>query len=126
MLFAVAINLSDFAERECAMLQEALHPNKLRLLLAVAGLNQRETSRESGIPEGTLRHYVAGEQVIPRRDRVKLAQVLGCDMQDLAPQYNAQDNKSNQLRSEYRMVDDKKPLLESSGFFSFGKLETAL
>ena len=71
-------------------MQEAQHPNKLKRLLAIAGLNQREVARESGIPEGTLRHYVAGEQVIPRRDRVKLAHVIGCDIQDLAPQYHSQ------------------------------------
>ena len=56
----VTKNRSDFAERERAM-QEAPHPNKLRMLLAIAGLNQREAAREAGIPEGTLRHYVAGE-----------------------------------------------------------------
>ena len=72
-------------------MQEVPHPNKLRMLLAVAGLSQRETAREAGIPEGTLRHYVAGEQIIPRRDRAKLAQVIGCDVQDLAPQYDARE-----------------------------------
>ncbi len=109
-------------------MQEALHPNKLRKLLAIAGLNQREAARESGIPEGTLRHYVAGEQVLPRRDRVKLAQVIGCEVQDLAPQYDNDSETPNELRSRSRMIDSKKPLpvLESDGFFRFGKKETAL
>ncbi len=109
-------------------MQEAPHPNKLRTLLAIAGLNQRETAREAGIPEGTLRHYVAGEQVIPRRDRVKLAQVIGCEIQELAPQYNATTDMPKKLESNNRMVDGKKslPVLESHGFFSFGKMETAL
>jgi transcriptional regulator with XRE-family HTH domain len=109
-------------------MQEAQHPNKLRRLLAIAGLNQREAARESGIPEGTLRHYVAGDQVIPRRDRVKLAQVIGCEMQDLAPQYDADIKMPNELRSYPRMIDGKKPLpiLESDGFFRFGKRETTL
>jgi len=109
-------------------MQEAPHPNKLRKLLAVAGLNQREAARESDIPEGTLRHYVAGEQVIPRRDRIKLAQVIGCDVQDLAPQYDTQEDMLKKLGSRPRMTDDKKllPPLESDGFFSFGKFETAL
>jgi len=78
-------------------MQEAPHPNRLRGLLAVAGLNQRETAHESGIPEGTLRHYVAGEQVIPRRDRVKLAQVIGCDIQELAPKYDVQREMPDRL-----------------------------
>ena len=109
-------------------MQEAPHPNKLRMLLTVAGLNQREAAHEAGIPEGTLRHYVAGEQVIPRRDRVKLAQVIGCDIQDLAPQYDAQRDRPKKLRLRHRMTDEKKPLpaLESNGFFSFGKIETTL
>ena len=58
-------------------MQEAQHPNKLKGLLALAGLTQREVARESGIPEGTLRHYVAGTHIIPRRDRFKLAEIIG-------------------------------------------------
>lgn len=109
-------------------MQEAPHPNKLRMLLAIAGLNQREAARESDIPEGTLRHYVAGEQVISRRDRIKLAQAIGCDIHDLAPQYDAKIDMPKKLELRHRMADDKKPLppLESNGFFSFGKLETTL
>ncbi len=109
-------------------MQEAQHPNKLRMLLTVAGLTQREVARESGIPEGTLRHYVAGGQVIPRRDRTRLAQVIGCEVQDLAPQYDSQGAVPKKLASRYSMTDGKKPLpaLESNGFFSFGKFETAL
>jgi transcriptional regulator with XRE-family HTH domain len=109
-------------------MQEAPHPNKLRMLLAVAGLNQREAARESNIAEGTLRHYVAGEQVIPRRDRVKLAQVIGCDIHDLAPHYDAKVDIPKRLELGHRMANDKKPLpaLESNGFFSSGKLETTL
>lgn len=105
-------------------MQEASHPNKLRMLLAIAGLNQREAAREAGIPEGTLRHYVAGEQVIPRRDRVKLAQVIGCDIQDLAPQYDAQRIMPKKVESKPRMMDEKKslPPVVSDGLFQIGKL----
>ena len=104
-------------------MQEAPHPNKLRMLLAVAGLNQREAAHEAGIPEGTLRHYVVGEQVIPRRDRIKLAQVIGCDIQDLAPQYDAQGNMPKKSESKHRMTDDKKllPPVVSNGLFQIGK-----
>ncbi len=110
------------------MMQEAQHPNKLRILLTFAGLTQREVAHESGIPEGTLRHYITGGQVIPRRDRIKLAQVIGCDIQDLAPQYNTKIDMPKELGLRHRMTVDKKPLpaLESDGFFSFGKVETAL
>jgi hypothetical protein len=109
-------------------MQEIQHPNKLRTLLAVAGLTQREAAHESGIPEGTLRHYVAGAQVIPRRDRGKLAQIIGCDIQDLAPQYDTLRDIPKKLGSGHRMTDDKNflPPLESDGCFSFGKFDTAL
>lgn len=109
-------------------MQEAPHPNKLRMLLAREGLNQRETARDAGIPEGTFRHYVVGEQIIPKRDRTKLAQVIGCEAQDLAPQYDNHIEMSKKPRSRPRMMDDKKslPTLESDGFFFFGKRKTAL
>ena len=109
-------------------MQEAHHPNKLRMLLAIVGLTQREVARESGIPEGTLRHYVNGEQVIPRRDRIKLAQVIGCDTQDLAPQYSMQGDIPRKQVSKYIMTDEKVKGLSSfeewDGCFSFGKLKT--
>jgi len=110
-------------------MQEAPHPNKLRTLLAVAGLNQREAARESGIPEGTLRHYVSGEQVIPRRDRIRLAQVIGCDTQELAPQYDTQQEAQDKqiLRRTMRNRSIKKSLAfeEWNGCFSFGRLKTS-
>jgi hypothetical protein len=108
-------------------MQGAQHPNKLRMLLAIAGLNQREASRESGIPEGTLRHYVAGEQIIPRRDRIKLARVIGCEIQDLAPQYDIQGD-SNKWGTKHVMINNKGPSLfeERDGCFSFGRLKTTL
>ena len=109
-------------------MQKAMHPNKLKMLLAVAGLTQREAAREAGIPEGTLRHYVAGEQVIPRRDRSKLAQVIGCDILDLAPQYDAKMDLPKQTEENHYSVEERKPLtlLESDGLFSFGKRKTTL
>ena len=109
-------------------MQEAPHPNRLRGLLAVAGLNQRETAHESGIPEGTLRHYVAGEQVIPRRDRVKLAQVIGCDIQELPPQYDVQREMPDRLTVKHIMKNESVrnpfPFEEWDGCFSFGRLKT--
>jgi transcriptional regulator with XRE-family HTH domain len=109
-------------------MQEAQHPNRLKMLLAIAGLNQREVARESGIPEGTLRHYVAGEQVVPRRDRVKLAQVIGCGIQDLAPQYDIQGDMPKKLAPRYIMTDERikgvSSFEEWDGCFAFGRLKT--
>lgn len=62
-------------------------PNKLRILIKGAGLTLQEISREVGIPEGVLRHWIAGDVVIPEKERALLARVLGCSMQDLAPNH---------------------------------------
>lgn len=109
-------------------MQESQHPNRLRKLLALAGLNQREAAHDSGIPEGTLRHYVAGDQIIPKRDRVKLAQVIGCTIQDLAPQYDRRGNMSTNFRARYLMPGEKEqesfPFEEWDGCFAFGNLKT--
>lgn len=109
-------------------MQETQHPNKLRTLLALAGLTQRETACETGIPIETLRHYVAGEQVIPRRDRIKLAHVIGCDIQDLAPQYDMQGDMPRKSASRYTMTNERvkgsSSFEEWDGCFSFGRLKT--
>ena len=109
-------------------MQEAQHPNKLRILIATAGLNQKETAKESTIPVGTLRHYIAGDQIIPRRDRMKLARVIGCEIQDLAPQYNIQENVQTRSGSKYSMTNNETKQSASfeewDGCFSFGKLKT--
>lgn len=106
---------------------QEMHPNKLKILLAIAGLSQRETAQESGIPVGTLRHYVAGEQIIPRKDRIKLAQVIGCDVQELAPQYSTKLERTPKMA--IRTMTDEKAKEHSSfeewdGCFSFGELKT--
>lgn len=112
--------------RRKLLTQEARYPNKLRKMLTVAGLTQRELASETNIPEGTLRHYVAGTQVIPRRDRAKLAQVIGCDIQELEPQYDFQEIPKK-LTPRYNMADRKERVLsyeEWDEHFSFGRLKT--
>lgn len=111
-------------------MQEVRHPNKLRELLSIAGLSQREAAQEADIPEGTLRHYVQGSQVIPRRDRIKLAQVIGCDIQDLAPCYNSDGESSRKWGTKQTMTDRPTEgsalFREGDGYFSFGRLKTPL
>nr|BBH87259.1 hypothetical protein KTC_20100 [Thermosporothrix sp. COM3] len=109
-------NGPDIAEREYTM-KKALHPNQLKKLLTIAGLSQREAAQETNIPEGTFRHYVAGDQVIPRRDRVKIAQVIGCDIQALAPQYDVQDQLPSKLKG-------KTASFEADEYFAFGSVKT--
>ena len=69
-------------------MQKAQHPNRLRALLREAGLTVREVHRETTIPESTLYYWAAGHGVIPKEDRMTLAQVIGCFPHDLAPKYD--------------------------------------
>src|SRR5581483_1429155 len=71
------------------MMQKALYPNNLKLLVKEAGLNIRGLSRDTGIPEGTLRDWARGARVIPQKDRATLAQAIGCDVHDLAPNHKS-------------------------------------
>lgn len=109
-------------------MQDARHPNRLRELLAIAGFTQREAAHEADIAEGTLRHYVNGEQIIPRKDRIKLANVIGCDIQDLAPCYDILGGSSKKRGPKQRMASEQVqgfPSFEEwDGYFSFGKLKT--
>lgn len=105
-------------------MQDALHPNRLKELLDFTGLTQREVAQESLIAYRTLRRYANGEQTIPRVDRIKLAHIIGCEVQDLAPQYEQKD-RVKRLEAAC-MVDENKPSLveEWDGCFSFGKIKT--
>lgn len=111
-------NLRTKSGHEAAT-QEQPHPNRLRELLIHAGLTLRETAQEAGVVERTLRRYANGEQVIPRRDRVNLARVIGCEIADLAPQ-----EARKKLR--YSLVDERGPALyrEFDTHFSFGRIKT--
>lgn len=70
------------------MMQKAQHPNRLRALLREAGLTIREVHRETSIPESTIYYWAAGHGVIPKEERMALAQVIGCFPHDLAPKYD--------------------------------------
>ena len=61
------------------------YPNALRSCIKQAGYSFREISRETTIPESTLYSWASGKQVIPHASRERLAQVIGCAAQELAP-----------------------------------------
>jgi hypothetical protein len=61
------------------------YPNALRSCIKQAGYSFREVSRETTIPESTLYSWASGKQVIPHAFRERLAQVIGCTAQELAP-----------------------------------------
>ncbi len=62
-----------------------MYPNALRACIKQGGYTIREVARETDIPEGTLRYWVAGRQVIPHAFRERLAQVIGCPVEELVP-----------------------------------------
>lgn len=111
------------------MQEGAHHPNNLQRLLDIAGYTQLEAAQDSGVPLGTLRHYLRGEQIIGRKDRQKLAHILCCNVQDLAPQYDSQggipgrleDNNTTNERIEQPTIQQE----EWDGCFSFGKIQTS-
>jgi hypothetical protein len=89
----------------------------------MAGLNIREVHRETGIPEGTLRHWAAGDVVIPKKDRPLLARVIGCNIQDLAPIYeHAESSNTRMNRGQTFLPEERRDMAPS--YFSFGKLQT--
>lgn len=51
---------------------------RLRALLAAAGLSQRGAARELGISERAMRYYVAGEQPTPRAILLALEHLAHC------------------------------------------------
>ena len=61
------------------------YPNALRSCIKQAGYSFREVSRETTIPESTLYSWASGKQVIPHAFRERLAQVIGCAVEELAP-----------------------------------------
>ena len=61
------------------------YPNALRSCIKQAGYSFREVSRETTIPESTLYSWASGKQVIPHAFRERLAHVIGCAVQELAP-----------------------------------------
>jgi lambda repressor-like predicted transcriptional regulator len=119
-------------------MQEARHPNRLTALIKEAGLTVREIARETNLPEGTLRHYAAGDFVIPKNIRAVLAQMIGCDIEDLAPLYAPQRKpivernvigpSPDRWELSHRMTDkrakDSSSFEERDGCFSFGRLKT--
>lgn len=61
------------------------YPNRLRVCLKQAGYTLREIAEETDIPYGTLLRWSAGRQIIPQRERERLADLIGCSVEDLAP-----------------------------------------
>jgi hypothetical protein len=61
------------------------YPNALRSCIKQAGYSFREVSRETTIPESTLYSWASGKHVIPHAFRERLAHVIGCAAQELAP-----------------------------------------
>src|SRR5690349_12060973 len=96
------------------MVQKGQHPNRFRALLRKAGLTVREVHRETAIPESTLYYWAAGNGVIPKEDRIVLAQLIGCFPHDLAPIYDMLESRYGNISSEWEgeMLIKRRELLQ--------------
>src|SRR6266568_4439608 len=65
--------------------QIAPYPNELRASIKNAGYSFKEVSKETEIPESTLYDWAAGNRPIPHNERRKVACLLGCSVETLAP-----------------------------------------
>lgn len=104
---------------------QILYPNNVRQCIKRQGYTLQEVADEIGIARRTLTNYVAGIVPIPRKCLEKIADVIGCDIQDLVSQYNTQDNTSKQSGLRQYMTNGKKPLppVVSNGLFQIGNLQ---
>jgi hypothetical protein len=112
---------------------EAPYPNNLKTLAKNAGWTIRELHLETGIPRGTLYYWNRGGGVIAAEYREKLARIIGCTPQDLAPLNDVRNGATNgriavsrmkatELSKEFR--ESLPQFEESDGCFSFGKIKT--
>lgn len=83
----------------------------LRAAVRAAKMTIRELAAESRVAESTL-HYWA-RNGIPRKERTRLARIIGCDEQELSHNYHKAQLQGN--RMVYEKMDD---------FFTFGKITT--
>ena len=67
------------------MEEDPPYPNCLRRLIETAGYSFKEVAKAAHISERTLYYWAAGDRIIPHEDRVTLARVIGCTVEDLAP-----------------------------------------
>lgn len=65
--------------------QNAPYPNMLRALIKDMGYSFEEVSQETGISLSALFKWAKGVRPIPRYAREKLAPLLACSIEDLAP-----------------------------------------
>lgn len=106
-------------------MQDALHPNRLKELLSREGYKLGEVAHDATIAYRTLRRYANGEQVIPRRDRIKLAQLIGCSVDDLGPQYDVSIQR-RVPETAARQARGAPMFGRMDRHFMFGKIKTSL
>lgn len=62
-----------------------LYPNNLKTLIKQAGYTMAEVASELDISDRTMRDWCAGNRVIRVKERARIAQLIGCYPEDLAP-----------------------------------------
>ncbi len=94
-----------------------LYPNSLRTLIETAGYSFKEVAKEANVSERTLYYWAAGHRVIPHQDRIALAHVLGCTVEDLTPCQNSRGmvqlpQDYSQPREQEEMNKKRRELLQ--------------
>jgi tetratricopeptide (TPR) repeat protein/transcriptional regulator with XRE-family HTH domain len=59
------------------------YPNNVRQCIKQQGYTIQEVADEIGIPRRTLTHYLSGNAPIPRQCLEKIAQTIGCEIEEL-------------------------------------------
>src|SRR5260370_9409498 len=62
------------------------YPNNIGLWIKKQGYTQEEIADAIGIARRTLSNYIAGRRVTPRHYLEKIAQTIGCDIEELTAQ----------------------------------------
>jgi hypothetical protein len=75
---------------EKSMGKSPMYSNSLRGLIDMAGYSVKEVAKAAHISERTLHYWAAGDRIIPHEDRIVLARILECTVEDLAPHQKPQ------------------------------------
>jgi tetratricopeptide (TPR) repeat protein/transcriptional regulator with XRE-family HTH domain len=97
--------------------QTQAYPNHVRYCIKHQGYTIQEVADEIGTPRRTLTHYLSGKVPIPRQCLEKIAQTIGCEIEELLSQ-SAHPTKSHMSPGN---VDDEG---ENNTFLSHAETES--
>src|SRR5258708_19933062 len=90
------------------------YPNNIGWWIKKQGYTQEEVAGAIGIARRTLLNYIAGRRVTPRHYLEKIAQTIGCDIEELTVQSIGATNLSPQETSATQQGKGSIPHEESA------------